>query len=419
MMEKHGFMPFSAAGFLIVMLVVAMIGRAAWSQHHQTMNAIDDINSMSLLTVTAGVQNDLRHVARYAVYRALWQVCKHADDYKNDEARVQAIEKLAAEYFLKHAEGLPQAYISARVRLELPDGQPSFNLRQAENGYVLARVELPGQARIGISSLDNGTKLTLSCTGFEVWVDCRYFLLQERMRKFVDDIDEVCSSWMRAEYAAAWGQALMGQVWLNDKRSRALFELAWKNHELNTFGSADYLEMPTSAEFNMSAPSDINFNSNIDIAPVSVADAQRIEGHIDRALAALRRAEVGLKNAEGSIEVALDIVRKNSILSENLDAKSAMLGNVKKELNKAIETLEKAGSDVREVGMEFEQLVAFVKGKAEGNLLMKLLYRGLTSSDGNYPPLAQRVSLGLAGVEDKLMGLSVANEQYAEAQRIG
>lgn len=405
MMEKRGFMPFSAAGFLIVMLVVAMIGHAAWSQHHQTMNAIDDINSMSLLTVAAGVQNDLRHVARYAVYRALWQVCKHADNYENDEARVQAIEKLAAEYFLEHAKGLPRAYASARVRLELPNGWPSFNLRQAENGYVLAKVELPGRARIGISSLDSNTKLTLFCAGFEVWVDCRYFLLQERMRMFVYDIDEVCSSWKRAEYAAAWGQVLMGRVGLNDKRSRALFELAWKNHELNTFGSADCLEMSTSAEFNMSVPSDIDFSSNVDIAPMSVADAQRIKGHLDRTLAALRRAEVELKNVEGSIEAAINIVRKNSNLPENLDARSVLLGNVKKEMNRAVETLEKAGSSIREVGMEFEQLVAFVKSKAEGDLLMKLLYRGLTSSNGNYPPLARRVSLGVTGLEDKLVGL--------------
>ncbi|TET01212.1 MAG: hypothetical protein E3J80_01325, partial [Hadesarchaea archaeon] len=79
--KERGFMPFSAAGIVIVMLVVAMLGHAAWSRHQRSLNVVDDASSSALLTIAMSVQNDLRAAARYAVYRALWEVSKNADNY--------------------------------------------------------------------------------------------------------------------------------------------------------------------------------------------------------------------------------------------------------------------------------------------------------------------------------------------------
>ena len=399
MRGKRGFMPFSAAGAVVVMLVLAMVGHAAWSRHQRALGTVDEIAGQTLLTAAASVQADLRRLARYAVYNALWDVGKRAGNYESGAARELAIERLAAGYFAELASGLLSTYEQhdPRIELKLPNAWPRFDLQQTSGGYAIAAVELPAQTRIKVSSWDNKFRLILLYENFSVFVDSRYFLLQERGDRFIEGIpglDGVGSTWWAAEYATAWSQALAGRVQLSERRSRAFFELAWARHEYDTFGSSDYLA--TSArllEVGGDTVSTLDFGSSAaEIAlPVSAAEVETMKNYIDDCIGSLDEAGSELRKVKEYVERAMSHARENL---ENL---------VRRELNAAIESVWMARACVRGVSQGFEGLLGYLMVK--GNELSDQLYRGLTEPGGAYPALGQQISVGVEGVGDKLAAL--------------
>lgn len=431
MNDKRGFMPFSVAGFFILMLVLAMVWHTSWSRHQLATSTVEDATSASLLAIAASIQNDLQHIACYAVYQALWDVCKRANYYDNDESREDMIERLAAEHFVEHLVALPQAHkhLDARVELELPGLQlsfesfpsldfffdllnflnawPSFDMHQAENGYVLVEVELPRQTRIRVSSWDNHATLVLPCENFEAFIDCRYFLLQERMNKFIHEFDDIRSSWKWAEYAAAWGQALAGRVKFSKSRSKALFKLAWANHELDIFGSVDYpAAVMGLANLDAGDIAGLASGTNAIIKPISASDVRMMTSYIDSGIQALEGARAKLMDVERRVEHVNNNVRENS----------RPLENMREELNSALGSVNRAIEQVREVHQQFQLLLDFVSSKRGINATMLQLYDGLTSPSGSYPAPAQRISLGVEGIESKLIELRGRIE--AQIQRI-
>jgi hypothetical protein len=426
MKDKRGFMPFSLAGFLLLMLVLAMVAYTTWSRHQLATNTIEDVTCESLLTTAAGVQSDLQYIARYATYQALWEVCENADNYKNDESRENMIECLAAKHFIEYVVAMQQAYkqVDARVELEfqnLPsfesspsseffldqpntnDNLPSFYLHLAENGFALMEVRLQKQTRIRVSSWDNRITLALPCENFNVFIDCRYFLLQERMDKFIRQFDDIRSSWKWAEYAVAWGEALAGRVKLSESRSKTLFRLAWANQELETFGSADYPALAMGmANLDAGALAGLTSGINLAVKPFSVNDVQVMISYADGGIQALEGARAELAGVDKCIEHARNELQENSSLE-----------NVRLELDGAIVSVDRIIEKVQEVQQQFQQLLNYIASKRESDTLMLKLYNGLTSLDKNYPPPARRISVGIEGVESKLMELETQLETFA------
>jgi hypothetical protein len=428
MKDKRGFMPFSLAGFLLLMLVLAMVAYTAWSRHQLATNTIEDVTCESLLTTAAGVQSDLQHIARYAAYQALWEVCENADNYDNDDSsRENTIECLAAKHFMDYVVAMQQAYkqVDARVELEfqnLPsfelspssdlfleqpnthDNFPSFYLHLAENGYVLLEVRLQKQTRIRVSSWDNRITLALPCENFNVFIDCRYFLLQERMNKFFRQFDDIRSSWKWAEYAAAWGEALTGRVKLNESRSKTLFRLAWANQEFKTFGSADYPAVAMGlAGLDAGALAGLTSGANIAVKPFRVNDVQVMISYVDGGIQDLEGIRAELIDVNKCIEYARNEVQENSSLE-----------NVQLELGSAISSVGRILEKVQDVQQQFQQLLDYIAGKRGSDILMLKLYNGLTSLDKNYPPPARRISVGIEGVESKLLELEGQIETFAQ-----
>jgi hypothetical protein len=420
MNDERGFMPFSLAGFLILMLVLALLWHTSWSGHRLATNTIESAADESLLATAASIQSDLQHIARYAVYRALWEVCERANYYENDESRENMIERLASRYFMEYVLGVSQAYkhLDARVELEfrgmrlsfesfpsldlffdlldILSAWPSFDLHQAENGYALVEVWLPKGTRIIVSSWDNYTTLALPCENFEVFIDCRYFLLQERMGKFVREFDDIRSSWKWAEYAAAWGQALAGWVNISESRSKTLFRLAWANHEFKTFGSADYPAVAMGlANLDTGALTCLTSDADIVIKPIGASDARKMICYVDDGIQALERTRAELTDVDRYIGYAEDEIQENSCALEDVRSK----------LGSAIASISRALEHIREVHQQFQQLLNFIASKRGNDAMMLQLYEGLTSPIGNYPSPARRVSLGVEGVENKLMEL--------------
>jgi hypothetical protein len=427
MKDKRGFMPFSLAGFFILMLVLSMVAYTTWSRHQLATNTIEDVTCESLLTTAAGVQSDLQHIARYATYQALWEVCENADNYDNDDSRENIIECLAAKYFMDYVVAMQRAYkqVDARVELEFQNPpsfesspssdlfleQPkthenlsSFYLHPAENDYALMEVRLQKQTRIRVSSWDNRITLALPCENFEVFIDCRYFLLQERMNKFIRQFDDIRSSWKWAEYAAAWGEALAGRVKLSESRSKTLFRLAWANHEFKTFGSADYPALAMGlAGLDAGALAGLTSGAVIPVNSFCVNDVQVMVSYVDGGIQDLEGIRAELIGVNKCIEYARNDVQENSSLE-----------NVQLKLGSAISSVGRILEKVQDVQQQFQQLLDYIASKRGSDVLMLKLYSGLTSLEKNYPPPKQRISIGIEGVESKLMELKMQIETFAQ-----
>lgn len=417
-------MPFSAAGIIIVMLVVVMLGQAAWSRHRLSLNAVDDSSSSALLTIATSVQNDLRAAARHAIYRALWKVSSDADNFDDDSVRKYAIEWLATRYFAARATAMKNAYNQhdARVQLELPDSSawPILNLEETENGYALARVRLPEGTRVRVSSWDNNLSLELPCENLEVFIDSRYFLLQERMRAFISGLGSVNTNWAIMEYVSAWAGAwLSGNVKLSVSRSKAFFELAWAAHELDTFGSADYaaavIGLTNAAAGVNETKEDIlsDLSSTIlTVSPVRAADVDAMRGYMDRALEALTEASGALTEAKEHVQSANDDI---SQIRENMDNIDQVLENVRMELGDVVASISQARGHVSEVDQQFEQLIDFTARLAGQNVTMRTLHESFVRRmREDYPSPREQVTWGVRGTVAKLDDLKTDISAFAQ-----
>ncbi|MFH1821625.1 MAG: hypothetical protein ABH852_04195 [Methanobacteriota archaeon] len=244
-MNGRGFMPFSAAGTLIVIIALMIAAQTAFSRHQRSLATIDDISGSSLLMVAESVHGDLRFVAVHAVCRALWEVGKEASNY-DDASRKLEIESLATRYFVERVSELAPEYSrhDARIEVRILGGANWSSLKISDDGsgYVSARAGLPDESRIKLTSWDGRTSLAIPFENIDVFIDSRYFLLEQSMDKFVDKRGEIVNSWQIMEYSQAWAGAwLSGKVELNELRTKAFFETAWSMHELSIFGSSDYL----------------------------------------------------------------------------------------------------------------------------------------------------------------------------------
>ena len=405
-------MPFSAAGIVIMMLVVAMLGHAAWSRHQRSLNVVDDASSSALLTIAMGVQNDLQAAVRYTVYRALWEVSKNADDYGRDGERELAIESLAAKYFAEQAAALPNLYKQhdARIELEIPSGRPVFDLWECDNGYAWATAKLPSQARVKVISWDNSLVLELPCENLEVFIDSRYFLLQRRMREFIDGLGSVGTKWAVMEYIAAWAGAwLRKKVTMNASRSRAFFELAWATHELDIFGSADYFATVSglidSTAVTSEISEDILSNTTVVVKPLKTADVETMGEYVDRALEALTDASTALTETREHVRRASNNLTQTP---ENVDNIGPALKNAQTALEGAIASVARAQGHVSEVAQQFEQLIDFTARSANQDMAMRALHESLVERmREDYPSPREQVAWGIRGTLLKIDNLEI------------
>lgn len=411
-------MPFSAAGIVIVMLVVAMLGHSAWSRHQRSLNVADDASSSALLTIAMGVQNDLHASMRYAVYRALWEVSKNADEYGSDGARELAIESLAAKYFAERAAALPNLYThhDARIELEIPSSRPVFDLWEGDGGYAWATAKLPSRARVRVSSWDNSLVLELPCENLEVFIDSRYFLLQRRMREFIDGLGSVGTKWAVMEYIAAWAGAwLRKKVTMNASRSKAFFELAWAAHELDIFGSADYLATVNGlidSTLGISGTSeDILSNITVIVKPLRSDDVETLGEYVDLALEALTDASTALMEAEEHVRRASNNLTQTP---ENVDNIGPALENTQAALEDAIASVARARNHVSEVDQQFKHLVNYTARSAGQDMAMGALHESLVERmREDYPSPQEQFTWGVRGTLAKLGNLEMITSAFA------
>jgi hypothetical protein len=394
---EQAFMPMSAASFIVLMMVVVLAGHLTWSKHEETMNEVISAGSEKLVAMAGNIGGDLKLAAKQAIYEAAWGVCKRADDYSTDESRRGAIEELAGELLLRKLEWLKLALgeWNGRIELEL-GGEISIELEPEEEGFVTALVLMPGTS-IHLTSWENDLSLRVPCENFRLFVDTRYFLLQDRMNDFISGgMEGVAWKWPALEYILAYSEAWTGAgVRLNELRSRALFELAWMEEELEKFGSADYLAMNCLGESSMSF--DI-LNELLDakntVSPMRAVDLGEVESFIDRSISQLELAGEELREAEEEIKSAGELARS----CENLDEVTETL---KEKLSECASHLGRARTHVLQVQSEFGGMMELLSERRE-NPVVNAIFAGFSSGVGGYPSLEVQVSNGCGGVIGKI-----------------
>jgi len=425
-MKEHGLMPFTAAGVITVMLVVAMVGHAALSCHERSVYSINGAESDAVLTSIAGIQNDLTHAARYAVYKALWDVSKHAEDYADAAARERAIENRALNYFLEFAEELPRNYQNSDARIELNisnsvenfspwnfwnwltsiNNLPRVDIR-ADGDFVSANVKLPRQTRIMARTWDNSLVVTLPYENFDVFVDSRYYLLQDRMGEFIGNgLEEIRKTWRNIEYILAWAGAWTSAgINLSKARSRAIFELAWARQELETFGSADYI----AAAIGLCGAGNSNdvlstISNPSSVIPLRAVDVDTMNIFIDSAIDYLNSASIDLTAAKMHLTHARNNVAK---IQDNVENAISELENARTELEAAISSVTQSKSCVQNARQQFDQLVEFIAQAARSDVVMAAIHDSITKRTimSDYPSLQEQIIWGAAGSDNKISEL--------------
>ncbi len=415
-MKKSGFMPFSAAGALIVMLVLGMVAQTAWLRHQRSLSTTGDATTSSLLADTAEVHGELRSTVRYSVYRALWEVGKRASDY-DDNGRKYAIESLATKYFRESLTELERAYPKhdARINLDISEEShwPNLIIEDNGDGYVLTRAGLPNDSYIELKSWDGTASLALMFENVEVFVDSRYFLLQQRMNDFLERQHEISNLWQMMEYVKSWSEAWATKnVELSHTHTEALFEAAWNLHELNTFGSSDYW---AAAQLLIEKAQGMKTGKNpilgleesrVLVNPIQAADIEVLNGYLGGAVRVLDDASNSLIDAERSVRVA----RETAVILNSSENKSALVNKIQTSLEKAKMSVLSATDKVSEVREQFNHLIESMAGSTSNNSLMSVIHQSLKSRsiDEGYPSFEEQVLWGTRGTLDKLLDINGA-----------
>ncbi|MGQ9787787.1 MAG: hypothetical protein ACUVQM_00505 [Candidatus Hadarchaeaceae archaeon] len=243
-MKEDGFVPFSAAGAIMLVIIIAMVAQAEFVRHHESLNIVSDYSLSFLLTTAAEMHNNLKLITKNAVYHALWTVCKKASDFP--ENRLQEIELRATRYFLTAISEFEFSKHDARIELTVAEEveDPLIKISEGEEGFVRAKVSLPEGSRIKITSWDGRARISIPFENVDVLVDSRYFLLERKMEEFIKKKGKILGLWTALEYS--WVLAdliLVNKVELDGIKTKKTFEAAWSIQELETFGSTDYLAM--------------------------------------------------------------------------------------------------------------------------------------------------------------------------------
>ncbi len=442
-MSARGFLPFTTVGFLLLILVVAMLGQLSWDTHRAEIARIDESAGRSLLGEVASVQNDLEQTARYSAYDALWEICKRASDYSGDgaaQARERAIERSASQNFNELLTSVANARDNLGSPARLDIGRAAtIDLRQGEEGSVIVTIFLPDETIIGASTPDNSFGLALPYESFEVPVAPRYYLLEDRMRRFVNDLDSIGTKWAYAEYAMAYAGAWLGSgVTLSAPRSRALFQLAWADHEFSTFGSCDY---PATARdlIGIDGAAEVleGYDPNVVIEPLSATQIRSLVEGIDASLVKLEHATSELLRARNrvseagsfGIETWADSVRRRfeevraalesgdaagakrkfRELAENFELTYSLPSLLLEESSSGIV---ESGSSVQGAETQFQQVLNRLESSAQNNPFMEQLHESLTGGDS---AIARQISSGAADVAGRL-DLLESDVRACEAQ---
>lgn len=432
-MKNEGFIPLTAVGLIFLLLSLSFVGYYHWKSHHTKMNSITRTADSSLVSSVEAKRNDLSRQALESVYNSLWKVCENTNKHGNVENQEQKAENLAETRFEKRLQLIldNSKAVPSSPRLVGNGIDSNFNFRRAGNGYVMADVRLPtGTSALGTLP-DNSFSVKLPCDNLFTSVDSRFYLLQDRMKKFEDRLGQVGKRWKFAEYAFAYiGAWLKGEVTLNKNRSKGLFQLALASHEIGNFGSTDYRAIVGDlSRFPETGKLVDGFNSESMVDPLKEDDIQVLINRIDNSLKKIKDSSLELRRAGSSVEElenfepqkwfdkrteefselekkidsgdSKDLKREFGRICSKFESVYALPSRI---LNEAISEIQKSKELATDAQAKFERCLDYIKKLSQSSPFMKELYDDMTGGE-NTPSLAEQVDSGVDGVLENLSSL--------------
>jgi hypothetical protein len=372
-------------------ITLLLISAAVAVNLRETEHASDTLHlqAQGLLRLSARVKAsevDLSNLLREAVYPALREVGAEADRYPSDELRENAIDNLALEQFKSLTAWLPLLEGEVKTVCE----PISVRIEPAENGFVRARCEVDAL----LLAKDTQVKIARPLEEIQAFVDCRYFLLQERMNEFLRRLDDIHDRWRNLEYLNAWGKALTGKVELSKQETVALFEMAWCRQELETFGSF----CPPSLPIQLPATAPPTLQPAVEAVKRAMTELKSDTPPRER----VRAAKSGLEEAESALSGLENLLPQLKSALCRLENRLERIENsTENEANQLLDELLEEGSDeeveswrLGESGLErvrvrvprlenptFPSLLRFLSGASE-----ELSLLGPTPADALPPP---------------------------------
>ncbi|MEM2205122.1 MAG: hypothetical protein QXF20_02960 [Candidatus Hadarchaeales archaeon] len=236
MVPLKGFFPLTASALLLLFLSLTLSLQVLRLEHLRSSFSLQEVSLLELLVAGTNVRKDLEDLCRYATYQALWEVGRETS-YGTGERRKEAVENLAETLFLSFLPSLPSLYSHTDERLLFLGGKEvDFTLSPLENGFCLLKVRMPANI-LSVTSPDRSSSFLLPLEELEVFIDSRFFLLQERACFFLEHLGEMEGLWGVTQYLYAWPQVLSGRIELSPSFVEKSFLAAWSAHELKSFGS--------------------------------------------------------------------------------------------------------------------------------------------------------------------------------------
>ncbi len=232
-MRSRGLAPLSLVGVVLVLMGFVWSAVFSLHGHHQ---ALSKTVSEALLDQEWQVQHvraRLKSLLRLAVENALVE-CERRGYF--DEHMVELIASARFWSWVCEWSALFENQIG--IRISLPPAVGAVDLKPLPDGRVLATIS--ETVRIETRTPDASVRLSLPARTLSVVVASRFFLLENLMGRFLDELSDGLNDWWKLEYARMWGEAwLGGRITLSPRVEKLLFESAWVLEEKQVFGAFD------------------------------------------------------------------------------------------------------------------------------------------------------------------------------------
>ena len=438
-MNEKGYISLAAVGTIILLLSASFVTYFEWNRHRSKKEAINRQGNSQLSFDLTSEKSELNGHVERALTSSLWRVGKSEKGPKTDGSEVERIEDLAENELQNDLQQL-----SHRKNLFLPsDGRGvDFEVSRGEDNGTIANVEFSEGVSIEGSTPDGSTRIEIPIESVRETTSPRFFVLQEKMDEFEEDLNSVERRWKYFEYALAYSQAwLEKDLDFSKKRTETLFRLALATHEIDKFGSSDYRsllqEVAGSKVMELMGASDMELDQFGD--PLGTPSVRKFSEKTEKSLKLLEYSKKSLNQAKLSIdnlknfnpEKRLDEQsRKISNLSDNYsrskDDFSEICGDTKsiyafprKSLNGPLRKVRESKQALKKSREQFKKGLEAIESSKENNPFLKSFYEDITQAKprGVYPQINCGFESVLENMEDLERKIIDLKEQFTNINK--
>ncbi|KXB06620.1 hypothetical protein AKJ52_01905 [candidate division MSBL1 archaeon SCGC-AAA382C18] len=428
-MREKGFLPFTSVGLVLLILAVMTVGYYHWSSHQDRMSSIHDYSASSLSTSIGTAERDMKSQLKEDFHNSLWIIGENAYQYENNRDREAIIKTLMRYQFrIRHL------YLHQRQKKIFSEpewrinGLENLYMNRGEGGYPIFTANLSPGSYLFENQPDNSISIKIPIDRIKTSLDVRYYLLQDRMNQFSEGFGCVERRWAFAEYALAyldvWGRK---KLKLSESRTKALFNLALVSHEIDKFGSTDYIDIATDlAGIDISENMMKSENSDTTIKPLKKRQIRKVKKKIRNAIFELGKSKSILKKSLRQLKKIKKFSPQNwkdkkhdqlknikeNITNADIEKLESKFRKICKECKKiyifpknktkkAIEGIKQAINCVKKSKKHFKESIQLLEKFGKKNPLMKQLHENFTQN-GNPPGISKQVHIGISNVKHEL-----------------